>query len=1250
MVAAQRFSPGILAVAIGAFLTGVWHVPAGVLTQGAIVGALTSLLALGLALIWRANRIINFAAGDLGTVPATFAVLLTVSTVSLGWWPAFGAGLIVALVLGFLVETLLVRRFFRAPRLVLSVATIGIAQLLAAGSLLLPDRFHLTGRPIPSPFDVHFTIDPIIFRGNDIAAMVAIPLALGALALFLRRSDIGIAIRGGAERADRASTLGIPVRRLQTVVWVLATVLAFLAVWLRAGIVGLPIGQVLGPAILLRALAAAVIGRMERLPTIVVAAVLLGVIEQSIIWHSHEPAFVDPVLFVVVLGALLLTRRAAGGRAGEASAWQAAREVRPVPRELKHLPEVRVGRAGLIGAVAAFLVIVPTFLTESQINLAAAILIFAIIGLSLVVLTGWAGQVSLGQMAFVAIGAAIGGGVTSRLGWDLSFALLVGGFAGAGVAVVIGLPALRRRGLTLAVTSLAFALMTSSWLLNRNFFGPGTTFSLPLVGRFSTDWLPAERIGRPDLFGFISVQSETHFYFLCLVALAVAYAIVRGLRASRTGRALIAIRENPRAAEAFGVSARATTLVAFAFSGFLAAFAGALFVHHQSGLDLQPYQPAASLEVFSLTVIGGLGSAPGALLGAAYVKSVDYFLSGNWRFLLTGGGLVFVLLVLPGGIGAAFAGARDWLLRATARRRGITVPSLVADVATTDTPPAEPAPARDVTDRPPTSAPSSGPERPTPENQARTLVATHDLDVAYDGVQVLFGVDLAVREGEIVALLGTNGAGKSTLLRAISGLVDVTRGTIAFDGADITDLPPHRIANLGVASVPGGQGTFPSLTIAEHLRLAAWTRRHEPSEVNTARDAALDHFPDLADRLDTPAGDLSGGQQQMLTLAMAFVSRPRLLLIDELSLGLAPALVAELLELVRSLARAGTTTILVEQSVNLALQVASRAYFMEKGEIRFEGPTADLLDRPDVMRSVFLGGTAATGRSAATPRRATTPASSADESVPGRLVVTEVSKHFGGIDALRRVSFTVQPGEILGVLGPNGAGKTTLFDVIGGFERADAGGITLGNGNPRDLTRLAPAIRSRLGLGRSFQDARLFPALTVAETIAVALEDEVPVRDPVAAALHLPAVRHSEQVVAARVDELVALLQLEAYRDKFVRELSTGTRRVVDIACLVAHRPRVLLLDEPSSGIAQREAEALAPLLRRIRDDLGASLIVIEHDLPLLRRLADRLLALDLGRVVAEGDPETVVTDPAVVASYLGTDQAAVARSGPRTD
>ncbi len=313
--------------------------------QGAIIGGLTSLLALGLALVWRANRIINFAAGDLGAMPATLAVLFTVSTLGLSWWAGLGIGLVAAIVLGVVVEVLIVRRFTRSPRLVLSVATIGLAQVLAAGALLLPRGFTLASSAPPAPFDLDVTIAPITFGGADVVAVVVIPLVLAGLALFLTRSDLGIAVRAGAESSDRAATLGIPIRRLNTIVWVLATVLAFLAVYLRAGVVGLPLGEVLGPTILLRALAAAVIGRMERLPLITLAAVLLGVVEQAVSWHWHEPDYVDPVLFVVVVVALLVTHVRAG-RGPEASTWQAAREVRPVPRELARLPEVRAMRWG----------------------------------------------------------------------------------------------------------------------------------------------------------------------------------------------------------------------------------------------------------------------------------------------------------------------------------------------------------------------------------------------------------------------------------------------------------------------------------------------------------------------------------------------------------------------------------------------------------------------------------------------------------------------------------------------------------------------------------------------------------------------------------------------------------------------------------------------------------------------------------------------------------------------------------------
>jgi len=529
------------------------------------------------------------------------------------------------------------------------------------------------------------------------------------------------------------------------------------------------------------------------------------------------------------------------------------------------------------------------------------------------------------------------------------------------------------------------------------------------------------------------------------------------------------------------------------------------------------------------------------------------------------------------------------------------------------------------------------------------LLRVRDLRVAYGDVQILFGVDLDVEEGEIIALLGTNGAGKSTLLKAISGVVPAHRGAVVFDGRDITHAPPEEIAPLGVAQVPGGQGVFPSLTVAENLRTAGWMLRGDAANRASRVEEALALFPVLADRLDDPAADLSGGQQQMLALAMAFLNRPRLLMIDELSLGLAPVVVEQMLDVVRQLRDRGTTIIVVEQSVNVALTLADTAYFMEKGEIRFHGPTAELLDRPDVLRSVFLDG--AGQRLEAQPSSPAVPVGPSSTSAePGEaerkiaLHVDGVSVSFGGIRAVNEVSFDVAPREVLGLIGPNGAGKTTLFDLVSGFLGVDTGRVVL---DGLDVSDMAPHRRAAHGLGRSFQDSRLFPSLTVEETLTVALERWLDVKDPLNAALRMPAYVDSEHAARHRVDELVDLLGLGDFRSKFIGELSTGSRRVVDLGCILAHGPSVVLLDEPSSGIAQREAEALAPLLLRIRDVLGAALVVIEHDMSLITSVSDRLVALDQGEVLTVGPPAEVLEHPDVVLSYLGGDSAVIGRSAP---
>lgn len=667
---ARRALAWVLPLAMLAFAVLVWPFPAtlGVIVNGALVGGRVALIALGIALVYRANRVINFSAGDLGQVPTMFAVLCVV-TAGFPYWLGAATGLAAALLVGAVVEMAIIRRFFSSPRLILTVATIGVSQLLIALALWMP-RWpifgELTSVPrLEPPFTFEVQIGGTNFFANDLLTALAVPICLVALGLFLKRSAAGTAIRGAAERADRAFTLGIPVHRLHTIVWVIASVLSFVAMWLRAGAVGLPIGEVLSPFFLIQALAAVVIGRMERLPTIVVAAIGIGIIDQAMTFQpGNKPAYNDAVLFVIVLVALLVTHRPAVTRAGDVSTWRAVREIRPIPRELASLPEVRWAKWGGVALLTAALLALPVWLSESRINLAAVIVIFGIVGVSLVVLTGWAGQVSLGQMAFAGIGAAVGGAITADLGWDLGIALLLGGIAGALIAMVIGYPAIRRRGLTLAVITLAFALLTSSYLLNRDLFE-----------RF----LPGSRIERPDLFGVISLQSETSYYYFCLVALLLMYLAARGVRNSRTGRALIGIRENESAARAYGISATRTTLAAFAMSGFIAAFAGVLLVHHQNGLGIAVFLPQESLQVFSMVVIGGMGSLPGALLGATYVRGAQYFLPSEWQFLATGAGLLLVLLVMPGGIGAALAKARDSYLRWVAQRRDLVVPSLLAD-------------------------------------------------------------------------------------------------------------------------------------------------------------------------------------------------------------------------------------------------------------------------------------------------------------------------------------------------------------------------------------------------------------------------------------------------------------------------------------------------------------------------------------------------------------------------------------------
>jgi len=536
------------------------------------------------------------------------------------------------------------------------------------------------------------------------------------------------------------------------------------------------------------------------------------------------------------------------------------------------------------------------------------------------------------------------------------------------------------------------------------------------------------------------------------------------------------------------------------------------------------------------------------------------------------------------------------------------------------------------------------------------LLMARGIEAGYDNVRVLFGVDFDIDDGEMVAVLGTNGAGKSTLVKTLCGLIVPTGGEVLFDGHPITTLDPNRIVKMGIAMVPGDRGIFPGLTTADNLKMAGWLYDKQADHVKRATQAVLGYFPALNNRLSTQAGSLSGGEQQMLSLAMAFVAQPRLLIIDELSLGLAPTVIESLLQIVKAINERGTAVILVEQSVNLALRMCNRATFMEKGQVVFQGPTDELIEHEEIVRSVLLEGArhnanAGTGMAAAEPAHpnggggvlSTTSlgglliedARAASRSEESGVVLSAegIVKRFGGVLAVDDVSLELNNGEILGLIGPNGAGKTTVFEVISGQLRPNAGRITMFS---TDISDWPAHKRSEFGLGRSFQAARLWPGLTVQETVSLAVARRVNSPGIISTMLCLPTVGRAEKRVAVAAEEVIDMLGLGDFKDRLGSDLSTGLRRLLELAVIVAQRPSVVLLDEPSAGLAQAETEALAPVLRDIRIGLRCSLMLIEHDMGLTRALADRIVALDTGAVVAVGQPDEVLRHPRVVESYLG--------------
>lgn len=913
---------------------GSFDISGPLLLLGTIFGLAYALLGVGLVLAFRSSGFINFAHGSIGLVAAAM-MSVVVNDYGVPYWLGFLGALIVAALIAAGVEAFVVRKLAAAPKVLSMVATLGAAEAL----LLLALSFSkggLGGGSFPQPpgfpqFDLTVFVSP-----SATALLCLSPMVVGGLYLFLQRSRFGLAIRGAAANPDSATLAGVDPRHMAMLSWALAGGIAAFAAMLILPNQSTVTADALGPDFIIRGLAVAALARFASLPIALLAGLGIGLVEQILASNPEATGWFEVALFLLILVGVAMQVRV-GRELSER--WSSLSPSRRLPDSYRDIWLIR-NLAWVTGsAAAAAAALVPLGISNRSAFVLSTIIAFATIGISVSFLTGLAGQLSLGQVAFAAIGAVAGVRVATETG-SLLLGLLCGGAVGAAASAAVGLPALRVRGLLLAIATLAFALATFSWLLRQDWaFGAG------LSSR------PASVLG-------IDLTTSRAFYFVALAVFAGVLAIAHVLRRSSFGRSLVAVRDNEAAARVLQIAPRRLLLQAYGFAGFVAGVGGVVLAMSNTFVTRSIFTPSDSINVVSLAVIGGLSELTGPLIGAAYL-----------------------------------IGAREF-----------------------------------------------------------------------------FNLELS-------ALAGLNAAWLILILeqpRGFHGLLASTRRNLIDQIARLRGLDPVQ-----------------------------------------ARDET---------------GDFEAGAASVA--AAPFAQGPR--------------------------------------SGGVVLEVRG------------------------------------------------------------------LTRTFGDLVAVDDVSFTVDDGETLGLIGPNGAGKTTVFELISGYLRPQAGTVFF---EGADITGLPPEARSRRGLVRSFQNAPLFPTMSPRDIVFLANQR---------AHQHgfVMGGSRTERELEDRTSETLAMFGLSGLADQPVSLLSTGTRRLVELAANVALRPRLLLMDEPSAGIAQAETEALGSVIAQIREVYGITLVVIEHDMPLLTSVCDRLIALEVGAVIAEGAPAEVQAHPAVVQSYLGADPAAIARSG----
>jgi ABC-type branched-subunit amino acid transport system ATPase component/ABC-type branched-subunit amino acid transport system permease subunit len=923
-----------------------WFTPQ-LFLNGVVSGLVYGLLAMGIVLVYRSTRVINLAVANLGMVGAGLFVLLAVQY-RFPYWLAAIIGLLVGTLYGAIIELVVIRRLFTAPRVIVLVATIGVAQLSLAILTAYPS-IDVRGARFPQAIGGDLRIAGVRITGAQLLILIVVPLVAAALGWFLTRTTLGRTVKASASNPDLARLLGISPKLVSAFSWAAAGLLATLSLALIAGQAGTVQGlDALGPSTLVRALAAAVLAGMASFPRALVAGVAIGV-AQSLVQFNwlDQPGLVDMVLFLGVLVAVYLQTRSGPG---ETSTFAFTSKARPVPERLRQRWWVRqFDRVGLM-VILGVAIVLPLVVTQPSRHLLYTTIVgFALCALSVTVLTGWAGQLSLGQMAFAGLGALLAAGfsrgMTMDVGWGevrvvdaglepLTFAssAALAVAITSGLAALIGAGALRVRGLLLAVSTFAFAVAATQFLFRQPMLTGGR--SGPVSFR------------RSEIVG-IDLTSQRSFYYFGLACLVVAAAMVGRLRRTGIGRATIAVRDNPDTAAAYTVPPTRTKLRVFALAGGIAALGGIVLAGSIGSIPNDRFFTVNdSLLLVAIAVIGGLGSVAGAVIGALWVVGLPALFPANELVpLLTSSlGLLVLLLYFPGGLVRIAHTARDALL---GRVYGQLGPAPLD--AHRSTP---------VIDR----------RAIAPIDPDVPALAVRHVTVHFGGVAAVHEVSLTLAAEEVVGLIGTNGAGKTTLMNAICGFVS-SSGTVELLGEDVTRRPPAARASAGLGRTFQAATLFPELTVRETVAVALEARTRSgllsaalslPRSVRNERAkraeaGELIDFLGLGRFADVYVAELSTGTRRIVELAGLLAVGARVLCLDEPTAGVAQreaeAFGPLILEIRRHL---GASMLVIEHDMPLVMGISDRVCCLEAGRVIAEGDPATVRHDPLVVAS-YLG-------------------------------------------------------------------------------------------------------------------------------------------------------------------------------------------------------------------------------------------------------------------------------------------------------